>query len=167
MFRSLFFLVLLVFALPLQGADRIRGHYEVIGQVPNFHSIQKVVFEEFMNFGCPHCNNLRKASLTFRKQQKDRVEFHDIPITFQGQDDAPLRLFYVARKQGKGDLIKNELFKASFIHGVDVVCNRTCFYDDSYERTGNTCIHKICCHHSISDLFEGRKSLLFRVCQVT
>ena len=39
---------------------------------------------------------------------------------FKGQDDSPLRLYYVARKIGKGDLIKDELFKASFIHGVNV-----------------------------------------------
>ena len=73
-----------------------------------------------MNFGCPHCNNLREASIEFRKQQKDRVEFIDIPIVFRGQDDAPLRLYYVARKLGKGDQIKDELFKARFTHGVDV-----------------------------------------------
>ena len=73
-----------------------------------------------MNFGCPHCNKLREASIEFRKQQKDRVEFIDIPIVFRGQDDAPLRLYYVARKLGKGDQIKDELFKARFTHGVDV-----------------------------------------------
>ena len=69
-----------------------------------------------MNFGCPHCNNLREASIEFRKQQKDRVEFIDIPIVFRGQDDAPLRLYYVASKLGKGDQIKDELFKACLLY---------------------------------------------------
>ena len=120
MYRYLIFFLLLILALPLNSAERIRGHYAVVGKVPKAHTVEKVVFEEFMNFGCPHCNNLREASIEFRKQQKDRVEFIDIPIVFRGQDDAPLRLYYVARKLGKGDQIKDELFKARFTHGVDV-----------------------------------------------
>ena len=120
MYRYLIIFLLLILALPLHSAERIRGHYAVVGKVPKAHTVEKVVFEEFMNFGCPHCNNLREASNEFRKQQKDRVEFIDIPIVFRGQDDAPLRLYYVARKLGKGDQIKDELFKARFTHGVDV-----------------------------------------------
>ncbi len=120
MYRYLIIFLLLILTLPLNSAERIRGHYAVVGKVPKAHTVEKVVFEEFMNFGCPHCNNLREASIEFRKQQKDHVEFIDIPIVFRGQDDAPLRLYYVARKLGKGDQIKDELFKARFTHGVDV-----------------------------------------------
>ena len=120
MYRYLIFFLLLILALPVNSAERIRGHYAVVGKVPKAHTVEKVVFEEFMNFGCPHCNNLREASIELRKQQKDYVEFIDIPIVFRGQDDAPLRLYYVARKLGKGDQIKDELFKARFTHGVDV-----------------------------------------------
>ena len=49
-----------------------------------------------------------------------KVEFVDVPIVFRGQDDSPLRLYYVARKIGKANLIKDELFKSSFKHGVNV-----------------------------------------------
>jgi predicted DsbA family dithiol-disulfide isomerase len=73
-----------------------------------------------MNFGCSHCNTLHNASKDFRKKFADKVEFIDIPIVFRGQDDSPLRLYYVARKIGKGKLIKDELFKASFTHGVNI-----------------------------------------------
>ena len=120
MYRYLIIFLLLILALQVNSAERIRGHYAVVGKVPKAHTLEKVVFEEFMNFGCPHCNNLREAFIEFRKQQKDRVKFIDIPIVFRGQDDAPLRLYYVARKLGKGDQIKDELFKARFTHGVDV-----------------------------------------------
>ena len=120
MYRHYILFLLLLFVLPLNAAESIRGHFDVVGKVPKSNSLDKVVFEEFMNFGCPHCNNLREAFLNFRKQQKDRVEFIDIPIVFRGQDDAPLRFYYVARKLGKGNFIKEELFKARFTHGVDV-----------------------------------------------
>ena len=116
--------ILIIFGLALafsvSAKESIRGHFESVGSVPSAHSVKKVVFEEFMNFGCPHCNTLHNASKDFRKKFADKVEFIDIPIVFRGQDDSPLRLYYVARKIGKGKLIKDELFKASFTHGVNV-----------------------------------------------
>ncbi len=118
--KLLLLILVLVFSFSLNAKGTIRGHYKLVGKTPAANSVNKVVFEEFMNFGCPHCNNLHKASKDFRKKMADKVEFIDIPIVFRGQDDSPLRLYYVAKKIGKGDLIKDELFKASFIHGVNV-----------------------------------------------
>ena len=110
----------IVMSFSISANDKIRGHYKLVGNKPESNSIKKIVFEEFINFGCSHCNKLHKASKDFRKKFADKIEFVDIPIVFKGQDDYPLRLYYVARKIGKGDLIKDELFKASFIHGVNV-----------------------------------------------
>ena len=116
--------ILIIFGLalvfPVTAKESIRGNFEIVGSVPSAHSVKIVIFEEFMNFGCTHCNSLHKASKDFRKKFADKVEFIDIPIVFRGQDDSPLRLYYVARKIGKGKLIKDELFKASFTHGVNV-----------------------------------------------
>ena len=110
----------IILSFSLSANEKIRGHYKLIGNKPAPKSIKKVIFEEFINFGCSHCNKLHKASKDFRKKFAHQVEFIDIPIVFKGQNDSPLRLYYVARKIGKGDLIKDELFKASFIHGVNV-----------------------------------------------
>ena len=100
--------------------DSIRGNYSVIGKIPKKNSVNKVIYEEFINFGCTHCKNLHNASKNFRRKFSDKIEFVDIPILFRGQNDAPLRLYFIAKKIGKGDLVKDELFKASFEHGVNV-----------------------------------------------
>ena len=110
----------IVMSFSISANENIRGHYKLVGNKPAAKSINKIVFEEFINFGCSHCNKLHKASKEFRKKFADQIEFVDIPIVFKGQDDSPLRLYYVARKIGKGNLIKDELFNASFIHGVNV-----------------------------------------------
>ncbi len=110
----------IILSFSIYANEKIRGHYKLVGNKPDPKSIKNVVFEEFINFGCSHCNKLHKASKDFRKKFAKQIEFIDIPIVFKGQDDAPVRLYYVARKIGKGDLIKDELFKASFIHGVNV-----------------------------------------------
>ena len=48
--------VLIIFGLVLAGSvsakESIQGHYDVVGNVPAAHSLKKVVYEEFMNFGC-------------------------------------------------------------------------------------------------------------------
>ena len=110
----------IVISFSISANEKIRGHYKLVGNKPASKSINKIIFEEFINFGCSHCNKLHKASKEFRKKFADQFEFVDIPIVFKGQDDSPLRLYYVARKIGKGNLIKDELFNASFIHGVNV-----------------------------------------------
>ena len=110
----------IIMSFSISANEKIRGHYKLVGNKPESESIKKIVFEEFINFGCSHCNKLHIASKEFRKNFADQIEFVDIPIVFKGQDDSPLRLYYVARKIGKGDLIKDELFNASFIHGVNV-----------------------------------------------
>ena len=110
----------IIMSFSISANEKIRGHYKLVGNKPESKSIKKIVFEEFINFGCSHCNKLHKASKEFRKNFADQIEFIDIPIVFKDQDDSPLRLYYVARKIGKGDLIKDELFNASFIHGVNV-----------------------------------------------
>ena len=110
----------IIISFSISANEKIRGHYKLVGNKPESKSIKKIVFEEFINFGCSHCNKLHIASKEFRKNFADQIEFVDIPIVFKDQDDSPLRLYHVARKIGKGDLIKDELFNASFIHGVNV-----------------------------------------------
>lgn len=104
----------------LGAQEKIRGNYEVLNGSPQKHSLETVVFEEFINFACPHCNNFRLLSEELREKYKDRVEFVDIPITFRGQSEAPLRLYYAGQSLGKGEEVKKAIFEAKFVHGVDV-----------------------------------------------
>ena len=44
---------LLLLSTPLFAA-KIRGHYSLVGTKPESHSVQKVIYEEIINFGCAH-----------------------------------------------------------------------------------------------------------------
>ena len=44
MYRYLIVFLLLILALPVNSAERIRGHYAVVGKVPKAHTVEKVVF---------------------------------------------------------------------------------------------------------------------------
>jgi thiol:disulfide interchange protein DsbA len=118
--KSLLTIVSMLLVATLSYAADIRGYYIPVGPVPAAHSVKKVRFEELLNFGCIHCNNLRKASMKLREEYADQVDFIDIPITFRGQDDSPLRLYYVAEKLGKAKMVKEELFRTHFEYDVNV-----------------------------------------------
>ena len=117
------FLLAVAFSLMVSYAGaqgKIRGTYEVLGKLPPKNSMDKVVFEEFINFACPHCNNFRLLSREMKERYKDLVEFVDVPILFRGQHDAPLRLYYVAKSMGRAEEVRNAIFEARFKYGVNV-----------------------------------------------
>lgn len=101
------------------AGSEIRGDYTVLTKIPKKHSLNKVVLEEFMNFSCPHCFNFHQLSEEMKNKTR-RVEFVTIPLVYKGQNDAPVRLFYVADSLGKGREAKKVIFEAKYFAGVDV-----------------------------------------------
>ena len=117
-------LVILFFAMlfPLisvSGAE-VEGEFKAIGKVPEKGSQKTLVFEEFLNFTCPHCNNFRTASKPLLVKYAKRIRYEAIPILFRGQSDYPLRLYYIAQRAGREHEIKELLFDATFKYGVNV-----------------------------------------------
>ena len=106
--------------LALSAAAQVEGQFERIGLVPAKNSLDTVVLEEYINFTCPHCNSFRTASLPLTKKYAKRLDRRYVPILFRGQNDAALRLFHIARKNGKEAEIVNALFDATFKYGVNI-----------------------------------------------
>jgi protein-disulfide isomerase len=106
--------------LVLSAAAQIEGQFERIGPVPARNSLDTVVLEEYINFTCPHCNNFRTAVLPLKEKYAKRLDRRTVPVLFRGQNDAALRLFYIAQKNGKEEEIVNALFDATFKYGVNI-----------------------------------------------
>ncbi len=113
---GLIFLVLFHAPAPAQ----IEGVYEQIGPIPAQHSLDVVVLEEFLNFQCPHCNNFRNLSKPLFKKYGNRVRKINVPILFRGQNDLPLRLYFIAEKKGQGPQVKELLFDTQHNYGYNV-----------------------------------------------
>jgi len=102
------------------AAAQLEGSYKAIGDVPAANSTDTVLFEEYINFTCPHCNNFRKAAQPLKEKYGDRLKLVDVPILFRGQADHPIRLYYVAAEQGRAEEVKNLIFDAAFKYGADI-----------------------------------------------
>ena len=112
--------VALVLPAPLWAAPEIDGQYVSIATVPAQHSIERVTFEEFLNFTCPHCNNFRGAAKGLFEKYGQRINRIYVPILFRGQEDYPLRLFYIAQAEGKQEQIKDAIFDAAFKFNANI-----------------------------------------------
>jgi protein dithiol oxidoreductase (disulfide-forming) len=125
-------------------AQALIGKFTVLHDAPAPKSLDVVVVEEFLNFSCPHCNNFREVAKPVFAKYGKRVKLVWVPVLFRGQIDAPLRLFYIAREQGKEQEIEQALFEASFKAGVNVFdpqvvgyLARTHGLQDAYSKDGN------------------------------
>lgn len=118
--RAVLLVVAMTGVMSLSASAQIEGDYERIGPVPNPHSVGQVLFEEYLNFTCPHCHNFRELAGPLFEKYGKRLKVVYIPILFRGQNDAALRLFYVAQKEGKEKEIMSALFDATFKYGVNI-----------------------------------------------
>lgn len=83
----------------------------------------KVKIIEFLNFGCSHCNDLRKKMPQVLQKYGDKVEITYIPINFPTlkQSTKSVEAYIIAREMGKGDEMLDALFEAGFEKGMDIM----------------------------------------------
>lgn len=118
--KSIPLALLALFTLLAAASGQIEGDYEAIAPLPAKHSLDVVVLEEFLNFTCPHCNNFRKAAKPLLAKYGKRLRTENVPILFRGQPDFPLRLYYIAEKAGRTREVKEAIFDATFLYGVNI-----------------------------------------------
>lgn len=93
---------------------------ERIATPPAPHSLQEVELIEYLNFTCPHCHSFLSAVQPMLQRYGKRVRLVSIPITFSGQNDLPVRLYYLAERQGQAERVKHLLFDAYHNQRVNI-----------------------------------------------
>ncbi|CAG1008848.1 MAG: DsbA family protein [Candidatus Methanoperedens sp.] len=83
----------------------------------------KVKIIEFLNFGCSHCNDLRKNMPQLLQKYGAKVEITYIPINFVSlkQSTKSVEAYIIAEQMGKGDEMLDALFDAKFDKGMDIL----------------------------------------------
>ncbi len=81
----------------------------------------KVKIVEFMKFDCIHCYNLHKEMPQILDKYGDKVEIVYVPIIFPKQSTKSIEAYIIAEQMGKGDEMRDALFRAKFEKGMDVM----------------------------------------------
>jgi thiol:disulfide interchange protein DsbA len=99
---------------------KIRGKYEVIGDISKLKNVKTIVMSEFFNYSCGHCYRFLETSKRLRSKFKDKLLHKKFPIYWGNQTAFPAMAFYIADELGLEEEFTQELFDTSFKLGVDI-----------------------------------------------
>ncbi|MEO5362944.1 MAG: thiol:disulfide interchange protein DsbA/DsbL [Magnetococcus sp. DMHC-8] len=94
-------------------------HYDLINPaVPRSGNKPEVV--EVFNFKCPHCFTLAPHTAAWAEKNRQRLTFKSIPVYWGKQTDIPVRAYFAAEFMGKGEAMKQAIYKAHFDNSADI-----------------------------------------------
>ena len=103
-----------------QAEGKIRGKYEVIGDISKLKNVNTIEMSEFFNYSCGHCYRFLETSKRLRSKFKDKLLHKKFPIYWGNQTAFPAMAFYIADELGIEEEFTQELFDTSFKLGVDI-----------------------------------------------
>ena len=116
--------ILLAFILLFPGIvaadDKIRGKYEVIGDITKLNGAKSIKMLEFFNYSCGHCYRFLETSKKLRAKFKDKLHHKKHPIYWGNQTAYPAMAFYIADSVGMEEEFTQELFDTSFKLSIDI-----------------------------------------------
>ena len=100
--------------------EKIRGKYEVIGDITKLKGAKTIKMLEFFNYSCGHCYKFLETSKKLRAKFKDKLHHKKYPIYWGNQTAYPAMAFYIADSVGIEEEFTQELFDTSFKLSIDV-----------------------------------------------
>ena len=100
--------------------EKIRGNYEVIGDITKLKGAKTIKMLEFFNYSCGHCYRFLETSKKLRAKFKDKLHHKKYPIYWGNQTAYPAMAFYIADSVGIEEEFTQELFDTSFKLSIDV-----------------------------------------------
>ncbi len=91
--------------------------------MPTSYEPGKVKIIEFLKFDCSHCYDLHKNMPQLLEKYGDNVTITYVPVVWQGQGQSTksIEAYIIAEYMGKGEEMRDALFKAKFIEEMDVM----------------------------------------------
>ncbi|MFQ5482417.1 MAG: DsbA family protein [Nitrospinaceae bacterium] len=99
---------------------KIKGKYEVVGDLSLLKGAKQVEMMEFFNYSCGHCYKFLKTSERLHKKFKGKLFHKKTPIYWGNQTPYPAMAFYIADEQGIEKKFTQELFDTSFLMNINV-----------------------------------------------
>ena len=105
---------------PVLADEKIRGKYEVIGDVNKLKAVKTIKMLEFFNYSCGHCYRFLETSKKLRAKFKDKLHHKKYPIYWGNQTPYPAKAFYIADELGLEDEFTQELFDTNFKLNINI-----------------------------------------------
>ena len=115
-------LIAVIFFFPgwVQADEKIRGKYDVIGDIKKLNKVKTVEMIEFFNYSCGHCYRFLETSKRLRDKFKDKLHHKKSPIYWGNQTAYPAMAFYIADELGVEEEFTQKLFDTNFKLGINI-----------------------------------------------
>ena len=115
-------LLVALFLLPgwAQADEKIRGKYEVIGDINKLKGVKTIEMTEFFNYSCGHCYRFLETSKRLHARFKDKLHHKKFPIYWGTQTAYPAMAFYIADELGVEEEFTHKLFDTNFKLNINI-----------------------------------------------
>lgn len=108
----------------LKGKVPTAGKFGTMNK-PTTYEPGKVKITEFLKFNCGHCNLLNQQLPALKKKYGDRLEISNKPMLWKSVKadlafKKSIEAYILAERMGKGEEMKDALFKAMFVENRDI-----------------------------------------------
>ena len=119
-------LLSLIFLIPGSACadDKIRGNYEVIGDLEKLKGAKSIELKEFFNYSCGHCYKFLETSKGLKAKYKDKLHHKKFPIYWGNQTPYPSMAFYITDGLGMEEKFTQELFDTNFKLNINIFQTR-------------------------------------------
>lgn len=100
--------------------SKIEGEFDIVQNKPNTHEVGKVEILEFFDFYCSHCYTLHRRIPALKKKYGDKIDIKYLGFPLGKKSFLPLEAYELAKEQGKGEEMKDELFAVIHIDNKEV-----------------------------------------------
>ncbi len=121
--KKAFAILLTVFILLpgwVQADEKIRGTYEIVGDISKLKNVKTIEMTEFFNYSCGHCYRFLETSKRLHTKFKDKLHHRKSPIYWGNQTAYPAMAFYIADEIGVEEEFTRELFDTNFKLGINI-----------------------------------------------
>ena len=105
---------------PVLADEKIRGKYEVIGDINKLKGVKTIKMLEFFNYSCGHCYRFLETSKKLRAKFKEKLHHKKYPIYWGNQTPYPAKAFYIADELGLEEEFTQELFDTNFKLNINI-----------------------------------------------
>nr|NIQ01222.1 disulfide bond formation protein DsbA [Nitrospinaceae bacterium]NIR54221.1 disulfide bond formation protein DsbA [Nitrospinaceae bacterium]NIS84636.1 disulfide bond formation protein DsbA [Nitrospinaceae bacterium]NIT81431.1 disulfide bond formation protein DsbA [Nitrospinaceae bacterium]NIU43714.1 disulfide bond formation protein DsbA [Nitrospinaceae bacterium] len=99
---------------------KIRGKYEVVGDLEDLKGAKSVEMIEFFNYSCGHCYRFLTTVERLHEKYQDRLHHKKYPIYWGNQTPYPARAYYIADRLGMEPAFTQELFDTNFKMNINI-----------------------------------------------
>ncbi len=108
----------------LKGKVPTAGKFGTLNKASTYEA-GKVKITEFLKFNCGHCNQLNQNLPALKKKYGDRLEITYKPMLWRSVPadlvfKKSMEAYILAERMGKGEEMKDALFKAMFVENRDI-----------------------------------------------